>query len=154
MAVRAMSTQAPATPSGYSRPRGEVAYALLRSVSGLMFAFHGAQKLFGLLGGAQPRVGTQLWFGGLIELFAGLAIAVGAFTVWAAFLASGTMAVAYVQYHWRFRVGAGLLPGLNGGELAVLYAFSFLFIVFRGGGAFSLDRVRARRRQSLKGEMV
>jgi putative oxidoreductase len=67
------------------------------------------------------------------------------FAVWAAFLASGTMAVAYIQYHWRFALGPRLLPGINGGELGLLYACAFLVIACRGGGALSLDRLRRRR---------
>ncbi len=124
-------------------PFTERAYALLRIVSGSMFAFHGLQKVFGVLGQTQP-VGTQMWFGGVIELVAGLAIAIGLFTRCAAFLASGTMAVAYFQFHWRFQGGSQLLPGINKGELAVLYAWLFLFIACRGSGPWSVDERKAR----------
>ena len=75
-------------------------YTLLRVLSGLMFCFHGIQKVMGVLTDRTPEFGSQLWIGGLIELVCGLAIAAGLFTRSAAFLASGTMAVAYVQYHW------------------------------------------------------
>ena len=129
----------PGTLARLLAPVTDAAYALLRSVSGALFAFHGLQKLFGILGGAQPSLGTQLWWGGAIEFVAGAAIAAGAFTTWAAFLSSGTMAVAYMQYHWRFDLGRRVFPGLNGGELAVVYAFVFLFIACRGGGPWSLD---------------
>lgn len=124
-------------------PRAEAAYALLRVVSGLLFAIHGAQKLFGVLGGFRPPAGSQLWVGAIIELATGLAIAAGAFTPWAAFLASGTMAVAYVQFHWKLAFGAGFFPAVNKGELALLYAFLFLFVACRGGGAWSVDGKRA-----------
>lgn len=124
-------------------PRAEAAYAILRIVSGLLFAIHGAQKLFGVLGGFRPPVGTQLWVGAIIELVAGLAIAVGALTPWAALLASGTMAVAYTQFHWKLALGAGFFPAVNKGELALLYAFLFLFVACRGGGAWSVDGRRA-----------
>ena len=113
--------------------RDEAAYTALRVVSGLAFSFHGAQKLFGLFASKQPELGTQLWFGGVIELVCGLAIALGLFSVWAAFLASGTMAVAYVQFHWKFQLDAAFLPGVNQGEMAVLYCFVFLYIACRGG---------------------
>src|SRR5579859_3270878 len=114
-------------------------YALLRLVSGLMLAFHGIQKLFGVLTTHQPPVGSQLWIGGLIELVAGAAIGIGLFTSEAAFLASGTMAVAYIQFHWKFTGGAQLFPAVNQGELALLYAWVFLFIASRGSGPWSVD---------------
>ncbi|QRN97605.1 DoxX family protein [Archangium violaceum] len=121
-------------------PRANASYAFLRIVAGLMFAFHGVQKIFGVLSEFQPPVGSQLWFGGVIELVCGLAIAVGFFTRWAAFLASGTMAVAYIQFHWKLAFGANFLPGVNKGELALLYAVLFLYIACRGAGMWSLDR--------------
>lgn len=122
----------------------DLVYALLRIVAGLMFSFHGFQKIFGVLTTFQPRVGTQLWLGGIIELVAGLAIAAGAYTTWAAFVASGTMAVAYVQFHWKLSAGASFFPTVNQGELAVLYSFVFLYIACRGGGRWSVDQGRAR----------
>jgi putative oxidoreductase len=125
-------------------PKVDFAYPLLRIVAGFMFAFHGLQKLFGVLGSSQPAVGSQMWFGGVIELASGVAIAVGFLTPWTAFLASGTMAVAYVQFHWKLALGAQSLPTINRGELALLYAVVFFYIACRGGGAWSLDRRRAR----------
>ena len=120
-------------------------YALLRFVSGAMFSCHGMQKIFGWLGGHPVPAGSQLWFGGIIELTAGILIAVGLFTRCAAFLAAGTMAVAYFQFHWRLQLaGQHWLPIINKGELAVLYCFVFLFILTHGGGALSLDRRRGR----------
>ena len=122
----------------------DIAYPLLRMVAGLMFAFHGVQKLFGVLTANQPAVGSQMWFGGIIELAAGAAIAAGLLTSWTAFLASGTMAVAYTQFHWKLALDAQALPAVNRGELALLYAVVFLYIACRGGGAWSLDRRFAR----------
>ncbi len=90
-------------------------------------------------------VGPQSWFGGIIELVTGIAVAAGAFTTWAAFLASGTMAVAYIQFHWKLNLGARFFPAVNQGELALLYSVVFLYIACRGGGRWSLDRRRARR---------
>lgn len=130
------------------KPRVDDAHALLRIVAGLLFAFHGVQKIFHVLTPFRPAVGTQLWIGGIIEIVAGTAIACGAFTTWMAFLASGTMAVAYVQYHWRFAGGAQLLPAVNKGEPAVLYCFLFLFFACSGGGKWSLDRRLGRSRAS------
>ena len=120
-----------------------VTYALLRAVSGFLFATHGMQKILGWFGGKVQTVGTQLWAGGLIELIGGLLIAVGLFTRPAAFLASGTMAVAYTQFHWKLATANNQwLPLINKGELSVIYCFLFLYICMRGGGALSLDRRR------------
>ncbi|MDX2474921.1 MAG: DoxX family protein [Candidatus Krumholzibacteria bacterium] len=120
-------------------PLTEPVYAALRIVAGLLFAFHGLQKVFGILSEFQPPVGSQLWIGGVIELAAGFMIAFGFFTVWAAFLASGTMAVAYIQFHWKFAFGSSFFPAVNQGEMAVVYAFLFLFIACRGAGNWSVD---------------
>ena len=127
----------------FLEPKVEVGYTLLRIVAGLLFSFHGFQKIFGVLTDFHPRVGTQIWFGGIIELVTGIAMAAGAFTTWSAFLASGTMAVAYVQFHWKLELGARLLPAVNRGEPALLYSVLFLYIACRGGGRWSLDRWRA-----------
>ena len=116
------------------------AYALLRIVAGFMFSFHGAQKILGILTDFQPPVGSQLWFGGLIELICGLLVMVGFQTRWVAFLASGEMAVAYFQFHWKFRFGPEFFPTINKGELAALYCFVFLFIACRGGVMWCLDK--------------
>ena len=127
----------------------EPVYVALRVVAGLLFAFHGLQKVFGLLTEQQPPVGSQLWIGGVIEIVAGLLVAAGLFTVWAAFLASGTMAVAYLQFHWKFAFDAAFFPIVNRGELAVIYCFLFLFIACHGAGRGSLDAsLGARRSQS------
>jgi putative oxidoreductase len=122
------------------------AYTLLRVVAGGMFCCHGMQKILGwLTTSAGPAVGSQTWVGGIIELVGGALIALGLFTRVLAFLASGTMAVAYFQYHWKLQLGGyKWLPIVNKGELAALYCFVFLFIAARGAGPVSLDR-RLRR---------
>ena len=116
------------------------AYALLRIVTGFIFLFHGAQKILGVLSEFQPPAWSQLWFGGLIELVGGLAVMLGFQTRAAAFLCSGTMAVAYIQYHWKFQIGAQIFPAVNKGELALLYSFVFLLIACRGGVKWCLDK--------------
>ena len=116
----------------------ERVYAILRIVVGLLFAFHGTQKVLGVLTEQQPPVMSQFWIGGVIELVAGALIAAGLFTRWAAFLASGTMAVAYCQFHWKFRFDENLLPAVNDGELAVIYCFVFLYITCKGPGPWSV----------------
>ena len=117
-------------------------YALLRMVTGFMFSFHGAQIILGVFseGFPQAPVGSQIWFGGLIELIGGLLVMVGFQTRFAAFLASGTMAVAYFQFHWKFQMGSAFFPAINKGELAALYSFAFLYIASRGGVMWCLDK--------------
>ena len=116
------------------------AYALLRIVTGFIFSFHGVQKILGVLSEFQPPPLSQLWFGGIIELVGGLMVLLGFQTRAAAFLCSGTMAVAYIQYHWKFQVGAQLFPAVNKGELALLYSVVFFLIACRGGIKWSLDK--------------
>jgi putative oxidoreductase len=54
------------------------AYALLRIVAGFLFAFHGMQKIFGVMSDhASPPMWTQVWVGGLIELVGGLMVGLG-----------------------------------------------------------------------------
>jgi putative oxidoreductase len=117
-------------------------YALLRIASGFMFAFHGIQKILGILSEhPQPSIGSQIWVGGIIELLGGFLILLGFKTRWAAFLASGTMAVAYIQFHWKFAFDKNFFPTINHGELAVLYAFVFLLLAIHGSGIWSLDKI-------------
>ena len=116
------------------------AYAMLRIAAGFMFSFHGAQKILGVLAEWQPPVGSQLWIGGVIELVGGLAILLGLGTRPVAFVCSGTMAVAYFQYHWKFRFGPEFFPAVNEGELAALYCFVFLVFATRGNGIWSVGR--------------
>jgi len=116
------------------------AYALMRIMAGFMFSFHGFQKVLGLLAEFQPAVGSQLWIGGVIELVGGILILLGLGTRWAAFICSGEMAVAYFQFHGKFQMGSGFFPGVNKGELAVLYCFVFLFIAARGAVKWGLDK--------------
>lgn len=129
------------------RTAGYSAYAhgLLRIVSGLLFLFHGLVKIIGFPPGAQPGQVPPLSLmgvGGAIELVAGTLIMLGLFTRSAAFLASGQMAVAY----WMFHAPQNLYPVINQGDAAILYCFIFLFFAAAGPGAWSLDRMRARRR--------
>jgi putative oxidoreductase len=116
------------------------AYALMRITAGFMFSFHGAQKILGVLSDFQPSMGSQLWFGGLLELIGGLVVMLGYQTRIAAFLCSGEMAVAYFQFHWQFHMGRNFFPAINKGELAALYSFVFLYIATRGGVIWKLDK--------------
>ena len=118
----------------------EQIYAIMRIITGLLFAFHGMQKILGILTDWQPEFLSQFWIGGMIELIAGLLIMVGFQTRWAAFLSSGTMAVAYIQFHWKFQFGSNFFPGINEGELAVIYSFLFLYIASNGAGIWAIDK--------------
>lgn len=115
-------------------------YALtaLRVVAALIFIEHGTQKLFGFPAppeGGLPAAGSLLWIGAWIELVGGSLLLLGLFTRPAAFITSGTMAVAY----WMFHAPASFYPVLNGGDAAILFTFVFLLFVFTGPGAGSLD---------------
>ncbi|MBI1942190.1 MAG: DoxX family protein [Betaproteobacteria bacterium] len=125
------------------RPR---ALAALRIVTAYLFIPHGTAKLFGV-----PHLpmfdGLQLvslaGLAGVLEVLGGALLLVGLFTRQVAFLLSGFMAVAYFMAHASR--GQVLLPMLNQGELAVLYCFAFLYLVFAGAGAWSLDGLRKGR---------
>jgi putative oxidoreductase len=113
-------------------------YVLLRIMAGLAFAEHGAQKLFGVLGGQAVSLATQRGLAGVIEFVGGIMMALGLFTSPVAFIASGEMAWAYFQSH----APRGLWPIQNGGELAVLYCFIFLYVSAMGSGKLSVDAIR------------
>lgn len=113
-------------------------YALMRIVVGFLFLWHGSQKLVGFPGGIPDAPAFVLYIAGPIELIGGIMILVGFFTRPVAFLCSGLMAAAYWMAH-------GLnapLPIQNGGELAVVYCFVFLFIAAHGPGIWSIDSAR------------
>ena len=116
----------------------EAIYAVMRIVVGGLFACHGAQKLFGAFGGQSMLGNPMMTFAGLVELGGGLLVALGLFAGWAAFLASGQMAVGYFMAH----APNGFWPIVNKGELAVVYCFVFLYIAAKGAGKFSLDAMR------------
>jgi putative oxidoreductase len=115
-------------------------YAFMRAVVGLLFACHGAQKLFGVLEGQVETGDPEGLVAGIVEFGGGTLVALGLFTTIAAFVSSGEMAVAYFKAH----APRGFWPISNGGEKAVLYCFVFLFIAARGSSLFSLDRLRKR----------
>jgi putative oxidoreductase len=110
------------------------AYALLRIVAGLLFLFHGLQK-FGLLGGQMVPLASLVGLAAVIETVGGVLIMVGFATSPVAFICSGEMAYAYFAQHQP----RGTWPIQNGGELAALYAFIFLYVSTRGGGKLSID---------------
>ena len=118
------------------------AFAIMRIVVGLLFACHGSQKLFGWPGGPMGQLPALLMVGAIIELVGGLLIAVGFLTGWAAFIASGEMAVAYFMGHAS---KGGPIPLVNKGELAAVYSFVFLYIAAHGAGIWSVDAALRRR---------
>ncbi len=128
-------------PNGRSR-FVEPAYGLMRFVAGALLACHGAGKLFGAFEG-HVADSPLMAFGGVVEFGGGLLVALGLLTPWAAFVASGMMAVAYFKTH----APRGFWPIQNHGELAVVYCFLFLFVFAYGSGKYSLDAVLARNRR-------
>jgi putative oxidoreductase len=124
--------------------------SLFRLIVGLLFAIHGSVILFGWPVAAPMPIEVGAWPGwwaGLIEFVTGLLVAVGLFTRPAAFLASGTMAVAYFWMHWPPLEGpkASFWPVANGGEPAVFFCFAFLLLVFIGPGRFAVETMRRGR---------
>ena len=116
--------------------------SLLRFVAGLIFLEHGAVKLFNFPVALGHPLAPIVLTAGIIEFFGGLLICVGLFTVVAAFIASGEMAVAYFTAH----LPKSIFPIVNGGDAAILYCFIFFFLVFAGPGPISLDWLVWRRR--------
>jgi putative oxidoreductase len=118
------------------------ARSVLRIVAGFTFSLHGFQKLLGFFGGigghgATAPVFSLMWTAGVLETFGGLLLILGICTRPIAFVLAGEMAFAYFRAHQP----RGLWPIQNGGELAVLYCFVFLYLCTAGPGPLSLDRV-------------
>ncbi|MCA9504484.1 MAG: DoxX family protein [Myxococcales bacterium] len=126
--------------AAFMRPFAPQAYAAMRIVTGFLFLWHGAQKVLGIPvaipEGMMPA--AIQWTAGPIELVGGALVMIGFLTSWAAFLCSGTMAVAY----WIAHGTQSVLPLTNGGEPAALYCFVFLYIAAHGSGIWSVDGVR------------
>jgi putative oxidoreductase len=121
-------------------------HAALRIVTGFLFLQHGYPKLFGTLpGSGEPEAPVELvsifWWSGALELVGGFLIIIGLFTRPVAFLVAGEMAVAYF---WR-HAPRDFWPGSNGGELAALYCFVFLYLAAAGPGVWSVDGMRRGR---------
>ena len=120
----------------FMKPYSAQTFALFRIIVGLLFLSHGLQKIFGLFGGAPAEAPPfVIWIAGSIELIGGALIAMGFMTRWAAFVCSGLMASAY----WMAHGTKAFHPIMNGGELAILFCFAFLFIAAHGAGIWSLD---------------
>lgn len=118
--------------------------SVLRIMTGLLFFAHGSAKLLGwpaveMFSGGVPLM-SMSGFSGLLEFVGGILIVLGLFTRYAAFVLSGMMAVAYFMAH----APQGFHPINNGGELAIMYCFVFLYLAAAGGGPWSLD-ARMRR---------
>jgi putative oxidoreductase len=118
--------------------------SVLRLVAALVYVAHGTQKLFGVPGHpfhAPVFAATMMGAAGVIETIGGILVLVGLFTRPVAFVLSGQMAVAYVTQH----APKGAWPIGNGGELAVLFCFIWLFFCAAGPGPISLDALRGQR---------
>jgi putative oxidoreductase len=122
------------------------ALAVLRIVTALTFMAHGTQKMFGFPA-SQMGGGFELFslmgLAALLEVFGGLAILLGAFTRPVAFVLAGEMAYAFWMMH--VPMGGTIIPVANGGDGAVMFCFVFLYLVFAGPGAWSVDGARVGR---------
>ncbi len=125
----------------FMRARESETYALMRIMTGFLFLWHGTQKLFEIPAPMPMEIPALIKFvAGPIELFGGALVMLGLFTRPAAFLCSGLMAAAY----WMAHGMKAFLPLTNGGELATLYCFVFLFLAARGSGIWSADAARGQ----------
>ena len=126
-------------------PHSGKVLSLLRIISALILMQHGLQKVIGFPAPARApfELISQMGVGGVLELVGGLLLAIGLFSRPVAFILSGMMAVAYFQFH----APQSLYPLVNGGELAVMLCFVFLYIVFAGPGPWSVDALTRRRRR-------
>jgi putative oxidoreductase len=128
-------------------PRAVSAFSvlsILRIFTGLELLQHGTGKILGfpvVPNWAHVQITSLTGFGGLIELVGGILFTIGLFTRPVAFILSGFTAVAYFLAH----AGKGFYPVLNGGELAALYCFVFLYFVFAGAGPWSVDALLGRK---------
>jgi putative oxidoreductase len=113
----------------------ELSYAAFRIVAGFLFLCHGSQKMFNFPADFPYTLSTMTTSAGVIELVAGALIITGFYSRYAAFIASGTMAVAYWMVHGLNDV----FPMNNGGELSALYCFAFLYIAAKGPGILSIN---------------
>jgi putative oxidoreductase len=120
--------------------------SLLRFMSGLLLLQHGTGKYLnfpiGPFNGASPT--TMSGFAGILELTGGVLLILGLLTRPVAFILSGMTAVAYFDAHYP----RGFFPILNGGELAALYCFVFLYLFSSGGGRVSLDKLFGLEKKS------
>ena len=130
--------------------------SITRAVAGLLYMQHGLQKLFVFPGPMPPPPGAPappappqgaellsfMGVTGSLELVGGVLLVIGLFTRATGFVLSGMMAVAYFMVH----APRGFYPILNGGDLAILFCFFFLYLFFAGGGVWGLDAMMARRK--------
>jgi len=118
--------------------------SVLRFVTGLLFLEHGTGKLldFPPSDHAAPALFSLIGIQGALELVGGFLILIGFLTRPVAFLLAGDMAVAYFMAH----APKSFFPTINGGQLAILFCFVFLYLVFAGGGEWSVDEQLARSR--------
>jgi putative oxidoreductase len=111
--------------------------SIVRIVIGLLFLQHGLSKVFNFPAPSPvPSLSGLLILAAFLETVGALLFAVGAYTRIVALILSGEMAFAYFMAH----APRSFYPVVNGGELAVIYCFIFLYFAFAGGGPLSVDR--------------
>jgi len=122
---------------GFLAPYSAQILGIVRIVTGLLFLEHGMTKYLNFPpGDMHPPITSLPGMAGVIELVDGTLIALGLFSRCAAFVASGTMAVAYFVAHFP----RSFFPVQNGGDAAILFCFIFLYLAAAGPGSFSVNR--------------
>ena len=119
--------------------------ALLRIIMGFLIFWHGTQKLFDYPPSetVQEELSALLLIAAVLEFLGGIPLMIGLFTRWTAFILSGMMVVAYCMIF----ISKSFLPLIHGGELAVLYCFTFFYLFFAGSGSFSIDKYLQQKKK-------
>ena len=131
------------TPVGFFQTWSPRTLSVLRIVTAFLFMVHGTAKLFHIPHQEMfdnLQIMSLIGVQGMLEAGGGLLLLIGLFTRPVAFVLCGDMAVAYFMAHWP----KNWLPLLNGGELAVMFCFVFLYLSVAGAGPWSVDEMRRR----------
>ncbi len=112
--------------------------SVLRIIAGLLILQYGMGKLLKFPAVpmfAKVELFSLYGLAGSLELVLGALLIIGLFTRLAAFVLAGEMAVAYFMGH----APRGFYPILNGGDLAIIFCFVFLYLSAAGAGPWSVD---------------
>ena len=121
-----------------------IVLSIFRIMVGLLLFQYGVAKMFKyppVPMFAKVELMSLIGAAGAIELILGGLLIIGLFTRPVAFILCGEMAFAYFIGHFP----RGFIPLLNGGNAAILFCFACLYLVFAGGGPWSVDAMMRKR---------